>query len=170
MLADSSGIMPDGLKIEADKRFFENGLDHVDVVVHGRHSHEGQAGSPARRRLIVTRQVSNLAPDPENANALLWNPSGATLEDAMAQLGLPNGIVGVVGGTLVFDLFLDRYNVFYLSRVPHLHLPGGRPVFGQVPQRAPEDILADHGLIAAERFDLDPAKGVTLTAWRRPAN
>ncbi len=36
MLANASGIMPDQLKFEADQKFFERGLDRVDVVVHGR--------------------------------------------------------------------------------------------------------------------------------------
>jgi hypothetical protein len=36
MLANASGIMPDQLKFEADQKFFERGLDGVDVVVHGR--------------------------------------------------------------------------------------------------------------------------------------
>ena len=55
MLANAAGIMPDLLKFEADQHFFERGLDGVDVVVHGRHSHERQQGSDLRRRLILTR-------------------------------------------------------------------------------------------------------------------
>ncbi len=58
MLANAAGVMPDALKFEADQRFFERGLDGVDVVVHGRHSHEQQPHSPLRRRLIVTRRVA----------------------------------------------------------------------------------------------------------------
>jgi hypothetical protein len=42
MLANAAGIMPDSLKFEVDRHFFERGLDGVDVVVHGRHSHERQ--------------------------------------------------------------------------------------------------------------------------------
>ena len=56
MLANAAGIMPDQLKFEADRRFFERGLDGADVVVHGRHSHEQQPRSYLRRRLILTRQ------------------------------------------------------------------------------------------------------------------
>ena len=40
MLADAGRVMPDSLKFEADQNFFERGLDGVDAVVHGRHSHE----------------------------------------------------------------------------------------------------------------------------------
>ena len=46
MLATAARIMPASLKFEADQRFFERGLDGVDVVVHGRHSHEQQPRSP----------------------------------------------------------------------------------------------------------------------------
>jgi hypothetical protein len=61
MLANAAGIMPDSLKLEADQRFFERGLDGVDVVVHGRHSHEGQQRSNLRRRLILTHQIATIA-------------------------------------------------------------------------------------------------------------
>ena len=57
MLANASGMVPDQRKFEADQRFFERGLDGVDVVVHGRHSHERQRRSDLRRRLILTRKV-----------------------------------------------------------------------------------------------------------------
>src|SRR5580700_3903068 len=42
MIADAAGLMPDSLKIEADQRFYEDALDRVTVVAHGRLSHEGQ--------------------------------------------------------------------------------------------------------------------------------
>jgi hypothetical protein len=32
MLANAAGVMPDQLKFDADQRFFERGLDAVDVV------------------------------------------------------------------------------------------------------------------------------------------
>ena len=38
MLTNAASTMPDSLKFEADRDFFERGLDGVDVVVHGRHS------------------------------------------------------------------------------------------------------------------------------------
>src|SRR5579862_7652467 len=80
MLADAAGVMPASLKYEADQNFFEQGLDGVDVVVHGRHSHERQPLSYLRRRLIVTRQVLAIAADPSHEKTLFWNPSGATFE------------------------------------------------------------------------------------------
>jgi dihydrofolate reductase len=167
MLANASGIMPDQLKFETDQNFFERGLDGVDVVVHGRHSHERQRHSDLRRRLIVTRKVAAIADDPLNKKALFWNPAGASLEQAMAVLGAADGSVGVIGGTEVFGLFLDRYDVFHLSRVPDVQLPRGRPVFPDVPTRTPEEVLASHGLQAGPQQALDAVKGLTLVSWHR---
>jgi dihydrofolate reductase len=170
MLANAAGIMPDSLKFEADQSFFERGLDGVDVVVHGRHSHEHQRHSDPRRRLILTRRVPAIAPDPANKKALFWNPAGASLEQAMAVLGVPDGSIGVIGGTEVFGIFLDRYDVFYLSRAPAVRLPGGRPVFPEVPLRTPEQVLAEHGLEPGARQSLDAAKGLTVVGWHRRAS
>jgi hypothetical protein len=167
MLADAAGIMPASLMFEADQRFFERGLDGVDVVVHGRHSQEQQARAPLRRRLILTRQVPAIAIDPSNERARLWNPAGASFDEAMAAVGAPGGSVGVIGGTAVFGMFLDRYDTFHLSRAPHVRLPGGRPVFPEVPMRSPDEILARHGLRRGERQVFDG--GLEIISWHRSA-
>jgi hypothetical protein len=167
MLANAAGIMPDSLKFDADRRFFERGLDNVDVVVHGRHSHEQQPHSYLRRRLVLSRQLPAIAADPSNEKALLWNPAGASFEEALAALGMPEGRVGVIGGPEVFGMFLDRYDFFHLSRAPEVRLPGGRPVFREVPMRTPEEVLADHGLDRGQRQMLDPVKGVAVVSWER---
>jgi hypothetical protein len=169
MLANAAGVMPDALKFDADRRFFEQGLDGVDVVVHGRHSHEQQPHSPLRRRLILTRQIPALAIDPSNEKARFWNPAGASFEQALAAVGVPEARVGVVGATDVFGLFLDLYDVFYLSRAPGVRLPGGRPVFPEVPSRTPEAVLTEHGLGLVETRALDPASGLAVEIWRRRA-
>ncbi|HEY4849067.1 MAG TPA: dihydrofolate reductase [Methylocella sp.] len=170
MLANAAGIMPDSLKFEADQQFFERGLGGVDVVVHGRHSYERQPCSYLRRRLILTRQVPAIAADPSNENALFWNPTGASFEQALALFGTPDGSVGVIGGTDVFGMFLDRYDVFHLTRAPDVRLPGGRPVFPEVPTRTPEEVLASHGLVRGQRQVLDPAKGLAIVSWKRSSN
>jgi hypothetical protein len=167
MVADAGRVMPDSLKFEADQNFFERGLDGVDVVVHGRRSHERQPHSYLRRRLILTRQVPAIAAHPKNEKALFWNPAGASFEQALAALGTPDGIVGIIGGPDVFGMFLDRYDVFYLSRAPDVRLPGGRPVFPEVPKRTPEEVLASHGLAPGQRQVLDPAKGLAVVGWQR---
>lgn len=167
MLANATGVMPDSLKFDADQEFFERGLDGVDVVVHGQHSHENQRRSDLRRRLILTRKVAAIASDPTNNNALFWNPTGATLEQALAVLRIPTGKVGVIGGTQVFGMFLDRYDSFFLSRAPGVRLPGGRPVFPDVPAKTPEEVLQRHGLKQGPRKVLDQKAGVSVVEWIR---
>ena len=167
MLANAAGVMPESLKFEADQAFFERGLDGVDVVVHGRHSHESQRHSDLRRRLILTRSVSTIAADPSNKKALFWNPAGASLEQATAVLGVRDGSVGVIGGTEVFGLFLDRYDTFYLSRAPSVYLPGGRPVFPGVPAKTPEQVLTQHGLAPGQRQLLDAERSLAVVGWSR---
>ena len=167
MLANAAGIMPDSLKFEADRQFFECGLDGVKVVVHGRHSNERQPRSHLRYRLILTRQVRAIAADRSNEKALFWNPSGASFEQALAVLGTPDGRVGVIGGTDVCGMFLDLYDFFHLSRAPNVRLPGGRLIFPEVATRTPEEVLASHGLHRGQRQVLDPAKGLVSVSWQR---
>ena len=60
-----------------------------------------------------------------------------------ARWGSRPARVAVLGGTEVFDMFLDiGYDVFHLSRAGKVKLPGGVPVFSQVRfGRSPEDVL-----------------------------
>jgi dihydrofolate reductase len=168
MLANAAGVMPQALKLDADQRFFENGLDGVEAVAHGAHSHERQPHSHLRRRLILTRKVPALAADPSDEKALFWNPAGPSFEEAWAALGVPDGSLAIIGGTDVFGMFLPRYDVFHLTRAPAVRLPGGRPVFPQVPQRTPEEVLASHGLRPDPPRVLDAGNDLSVTSWRRP--
>jgi dihydrofolate reductase len=165
MLAASNGLMPDSLKIEADQRFFETSLDRCDLVVHGRMSYEGQANSPLRRRLILTRRVAGVAPDPANPNAHFWNPAGASFEEAAAAAGCTGGKVGILGGPDVYSHFLKiGYDDFYLCRAPAVRLPGGVPVFAQGRGgETPEETLAAAGLKSGPLQIL--GEGVTLVEW-----
>ena len=61
MLADADRVMPDALKFKGDQEFFNAGLDRADLIVHGRHSHEGQPNSPKRKRVILTSAAAALA-------------------------------------------------------------------------------------------------------------
>jgi dihydrofolate reductase len=166
MLADAAGVMPPSLKIEADQRFFHGSLDKAAAVVHGRYSHEGGANAAARPRLIVTRRIPGLAPHPENPNAVLWNPAGAAFAEAWKMLGVTGGLLAVIGGTEIFGIFLDiGYDAFHLTRADHVRLPGGRPVFPQVPASTPEDVLRSRGYRAADMRLLDEEKAVQLVTW-----
>jgi len=167
MLADAQHVMPHTLKFECDKKFFEAALDRADLIVHGRHSHEEQLNSSKRKRLILTRKIASLASDPETPRASLWNPSGASFEEACGFVGINHGTVAVIGGPAVFEKFMDRYDVFWLSEAPQVHLPRGEGCFLGVPEHTPYQILAAHGLKPGEPRLLDPAQGVTVTPWRR---
>jgi len=166
MLADADGVMPQSLKIEGDQQFFHGSLDKADAVVHGRHSHEGGPNAANRLRLIVTRRVPGIARHPDNAKAVLWNPAGASFAQAWDLLGHAGGVLAVIGGTEVFGLFLAiGYDAFHLSRADHLRLPGGRPVFPQVPAMTPEQVLQSHGYAPGPTRLLDGGQDVRLVTW-----
>jgi hypothetical protein len=167
MLADGAGRFPPDLKIDADQRFFEEGLEAANLIVHGKHSHEQQPHSDRRRRLLLTRKIAGLAPHPSLPKAMFWNPAGASFTEACRAIGIAEGLVAVIGGTEVFGLFLAiGYDAFHLSRVGSVRLPDGRPVFSGVPAKAPEDILAHYGLAPGPARVLDSEAEVTLVTWQ----
>ena len=167
MLANAAHVMPDELKFEGDKQFFTAALDRAALIVHGRHSGEDQLNSALRRRIIVTRKIGAIAPDPSNPKTALWNPAGAAFEAACDFAGVRTGTVAIIGGPEVFGMFMDRYDTFWLSQAPHVKIPAGEPCFPGVPARSPQEILAAHGLKAGEAQILDHANGVSVTPWRR---
>ena len=167
MLANAKHVMPDELKFEGDKQFFRDALDRADLIVHGRHSFEDQPNSPRRKRIVLTRTIGGLAPDPSNPKSILWNPVGATFEAACDRAGVGSGMVAIIGGPNVFDMFMGRYDTFWLSQAPRVRLPDGEPAFSGVPARSPQQVLAAHGLRAGENQILDAAEGVVVTPWRR---
>jgi len=167
MLATADRVMPWSLKIPGDQAFFEAGLDAVNLIVHGRNSYEDQPRSPQRKRIFLTHLVTAPVRDPGNPNAVLWNPAHAPFEQAAKVAGVSAGTVAAIGGTSVFDMFLDRYDTFYLSQAPHVRLPGGIPVFSGIPDLSADQILAAHGLKQAARRVIDPAHDATVTEWKR---
>ncbi len=169
MLADAGGMMPVELKFEGDKQFFTAALDSADLIVHGRNSYEDQPNSPGRKRIILSRSVGALARDPANSRATLWNPAGASFEAAREHAGVHTGTIAVIGGPDVFEMFMDRYDTFWLSLAPRVKLPGGQPCFPGVPTRSPQQVLAAHGLTAGETRILDADDGVSVTPWLRVA-
>jgi hypothetical protein len=168
MLADRHGHMPAGLKIDADLRFFSEGLDRAALIVHGRNSHERQPGSCRRWRLVVTRRVPTIARDPRYPGAKLWNPAGLAFGEACKAIAITTGTAAVTGGTEVFGLFLDLgFDAFHLSRAGKVRIPDGRPAFPQVPPCTPEEVLAEHGLTAGPARVLDAGAEATLVTWQR---
>lgn len=169
MLANAAHVMPDELKFEGDKQFFTAALDRADLIVHGRNSYEDQPHSPLRKRIILTRRIAAIAPDPSNPKATLWNPAGASFESACDFAGVRSGTVAIIGGPDVFEMFMDRYDTFWLSQAPRVRLPDGEPCFPEVPLHSPQEILAAHGLRAGKAQILDSAADVSVTPWRRAA-
>ena len=167
MLANADRVMPAELKFSGDQKFFNAALDRADLIVHGRHSHEGQPNSPRRKRIILTSATAALAPDPANPNATLWNPAAASFEEACERAGVRSGTVAIIGGPNVFGMFLDRYDTFWLSQAPRVRLPDGDPCLPGVPARSPQQILAAHGLSPGDAKILDDAHDVSVTPWRR---
>jgi len=167
MIADAQHVQPDALKLEADQRYFHRKLDEAAVLVHGKNSGEGGPDAARRRRLVLTRHVVGLEPDPRDVRTILWNPAAATLEQAWDAFGLSGGLLVVIGGTGPFGLFLDRYDAFHLSRAGRARLPGGMPVFPGIPPATPETVLAEYGLKPGAMQDLDPSAELVLTVWRR---
>ena len=122
---------------------------------------------PAGDRLILTHSVPALAPDPGNPKARLWNPAGASFEQACAALGLSSGTVAIIGGPLVYTLFLKQgYDNFHLSRAVKVWIPDGLPVFiREAHGGEPEAALAAAGLKPGQTMWLDDE--VTVTDWEQ---
>ncbi len=167
MIADATGVMPLALQREADKVYFEDAIESVAAVVHGRRSQEIQPKTPMRRRLILTRSVAGVAPDPVNPLARLWNPAGASLEEALAALGAGGGTVAAIGGPQVYSLFLELgYDAFHLCRAADVRLPGGLRLFLRDRfDGEPDACLRGAGLKAGATAFL--GDGVTRTDWTR---
>ena len=89
-------------------------------------------------------------------------------DEACRKIGVREGKIAVSGGGGVFGLFLKiGFDTFHLSRAGKLVLPGGRPVFPEVPGKTPEQVLTEHGLKAGPLHVFDAAADVTLVSWRR---
>ena len=167
MLADSTGEMPETLKFPEDQKFFESALDKSDLIVHGRRSHEKQPRSAERVRIILTRTIAALARDTELPHSTLWNPDGAPFDEACDYAGVRSGKVAVIGGPVVYALFLNRYDTFWLSQAHGITVTDGVGVFPGVPASTPQTILSRHGLQPSHVRVLSATNNLDLTAWRR---
>jgi dihydrofolate reductase len=169
MIAGSDSSFPEVLKIPADQEFYQASLNRASAVANGRHSAEGGPKEAARRRIVLTRRVRRVTPDPRNPKAVLWNPATAPFDEAWQRLGADDGMLAVVGGTDVFSLFLTLgYDAFFLTRA-QASVPRGRPVFAGVGAgTTPEDVLKMHGLVLRKTRMLDSATGTLLEEWGPP--
>ena len=161
MIADRDHRTPLSLRNDTDWRRFQAALNDAALVVLGRLGHEAHP-NPGRKRVVVTSRVAWLERDPDDENAMLWNPSGIGFNRVLAGLGIADGIVAITGGTRVFDLFLPRFDAFDLVEVAGVTIPDGVPCFSD---GMPAAMLTKAGLTPALPELLDP--GVALTVWRR---
>lgn len=162
MIADGRGEMA-ALHNDTDSTHFQVALDRASLVVLGRLGHRRHPNN-GRRRLVLTRSVSGLVPDADDANAHLWNPATFALDAVMVRLDITRGTVAVTGGTGVFDYFLPVMGHFALAEHQALVVPGGTACFSA---GHPRSVLAKAGLTPGQPHMIDPAAGVTLTHWRR---
>jgi len=167
-IAAADGAMPPELYCEADWRRFQAALDDSILVVVGRLSHAARPNVRGRRRMVVSSSASGIE---QRADAWWWNPSAATLAEALAAAAPEGGRVGITGGRAVFDLFARLgFDAFDLARARRVRLPGGVPIFsglgGAVDAAA---VLKGSGLGRASTEILDAEADVVLDRWLRGA-
>lgn len=162
MIAAADGNMPPALRSEPDWRIFQAALDVAALVVLGRLGHTRHP-NPGRRRLVLTRSVTDLQPDPDDPLTTLWNPSGMEIGAVLGRLGIAQGTIAVTGGTGTFDHFIPFYDRFVLSEVRGLTLDDGIPCFTK---GHPRFVLPGAGLVARDMEVID--RGVVQTQWVRP--
>lgn len=166
MIATADGQFPEEIKIPADHKFYQDSVAAASAVANGRHSAEGGIGEKHRKRIVLTRRVDAVVPDPDNSNAILWNPGATPFEEAWARLGIDGGTLAVVGGTDTFGLFLSiGYDVFYLTRT-EASVPKGRPVFpGVGTTTTAEAVMRKHGLVHKGTRVLDASVNCRVEEW-----
>lgn len=162
MIAAADGTMPAALRSDADWTLFQTALDRAALVVLGRIGH-ARHPNPGRRRLVLTRSVTDLLADASDPLATFWNPAGMGIDDVLVRLGIDQGTVAVTGGTGTFDHFVPLYDRFVLSEVRGLSLPDGIPCFSK---GHPRFVLPGEGLVARDMETID--RGVVQTQWIRP--
>ena len=185
-IADAHGAMPPCLIVAEDQRRFRAALEGAALTVLGREGHERHPPG-TRRRLVLTTRVASLAREGDaptregfaiardattgrdaaadrntaRARAVLWNPAGAGLAEALAAAAPGGGTVVVAGGTRVMTLLLPATDRFDLVVARNCSIPDGRPCLegtrGMADLRA---ALVAAGLRAGAPEPLEP--GVTL--------
>ena len=121
-IARADGTMPDALIVPADQARFLAALSGAALTILGREGHERH---PVERpRLVLTSRVAALERD---GTAWLWNPAGATLDEALARAAPAGGTIVVAGGGRTMALMLPRLDAFDLAVAERCSLPDGRP-------------------------------------------
>ena len=121
-IAGLDGRMPPVLHNDADWARFQAAMDRSAVTVLGRLGHEQNPNALGRNRLVL----SSSAPGVERRNDGTWrDPQATPVREALAAAAPAGGEVVVVGGRLVFDLFLEiGFDEFHLTRATRVPDPG----------------------------------------------
>ncbi len=167
-MTDASGAFPEALRNDADFAYFQAALDQARLTLLGRASHEAAPNFRGRLRMVVTRSVPALA---WRDDAWWWNPASLPLAEALETVIPGGGDVAVPGGRDIFDLIgPGGFDTVHLARATRVRLGAGRGMFSPCESGTPADqLLRAAGLVARESVWLDPAAGVSLTLWQRPA-
>ncbi len=165
-IAGADGLTPASLRNEKDWEVYQRALDHADLLVWGRRSHELEPNLRSQRRVVVSREADGFE---QRADGWWWDPARVGWADVAGRLLPTGGLVAIPGGQVVFDLFLGiGFDGFHLSHAHGVKLPGGRSVFSACNAGvSAATVLERHGLSLSERIPLDPAHGVEMTIWRR---
>lgn len=163
-IAGPDGRMPPELHSDADWIRFQAALGRAAVTVLGRLGHEQNRNALGRNRLVLSSSVRAVE---RRDDATWWNPRATPVQAALSIAAPVGGEVAVVGGRLVFDLFLEiGFDEFHLTRAAAVRIPHGVAVFSGIGDgRAAEEILAAHRLVPGEREWLDKDADVSLVVW-----
>ena len=163
-IAAANGETPAALRNDADWERFQAALDAAAVTVLGRHGHARNPNPKGRNRLILSSAAQGIEHHPDG---WWWNPALAPIEAALGRAAPGGGVAAIVGGTRVFDLFLDYgYDVFDLVCAEDVYLPEGLPLFSLCDAgRTAASLLGERGLTCGRTVPLDPANRVVLFPW-----
>jgi dihydrofolate reductase len=166
-IADAQGLMPAGLRNEADWQQFQAELDLCDLIVLGRIGHQMFPNPKRRRRLVLSHQVQGLE---QREDAAWWSPQAISFAEVTRVLLPQGGRVAVTGGRFVFDEFLRiGFNAFRLARAGDCRIEKGIPIFSEcLKGESAEAILQRHGLSLISTRLLDAKAGVDLSLWENP--
>ncbi|MFQ3361426.1 MAG: hypothetical protein ACKVLI_04925 [Alphaproteobacteria bacterium] len=113
-IANSTGVMPSGLKNDLDWQYFQSELNNSDLILIGRKSYVNFHKSK-RNRLIPTSKIKDI--EVEKSDLCFFNPRKILIEDAI-KIFLPKvEKIAVVGGNKVYELVFNSigFNEFHLT-------------------------------------------------------
>lgn len=166
-IAGADGRMPAALQNAADWAHFQTQLGASALTVLGRLGHEQNPNNAKRHRLVFSSRGRGLEYIDELTHRI--NPKDVPIPIALSKLVPQGGNIAVVGGTAVFDVFLDHgFDTFHFAVAGQASLPGGRPVFSGVTSAADAEArLVGSGLELTEVRTLDPGEDVGLKIYSR---